>query len=182
MAPGQAKLTFAVSKVFSACNEPWNYCMPSKMAADEKPKEQVPQAERAWKWNLKHKVSFLIRIMVKFRTKTRECTSPCLKAGQAVTRQMRNSCLRPGRCVQAQRKARWAQRLGWRSVMMMLRCSAAAKMDWPKLGLIKSQGWCCSSADIINIKMIMAEQFGSDEPRPIHTNSLILETFAYWLN
>lgn len=68
MAPGQAKLTFAVSKVFSACNEPWNYCMPSKMAADEKPKEQVPQAETAWKWNLKHKVSFLIWIAVKFQT------------------------------------------------------------------------------------------------------------------
>lgn len=63
MAPGQAKLTFAVSKVFSACNEPWNYCMPSKMAADEKPKEQVPQAEGAWKQNLKHKVSFLIWIV-----------------------------------------------------------------------------------------------------------------------
>lgn len=61
-------------------------------------------------------------------------------------------------------EGRWVQRLGWRTIMMMSRCSAAAKMDWPKLGLIKSQGWLCSSADIINIKMIMVEQFGSDEP------------------
>lgn len=58
---------------------------------------------------------------------------------------------------------RRAQGLGRRSVMMMSRCSAAAKMDWPKLDLIKSQGWRCSSADIINIKMIIAEQFGSAE-------------------
>lgn len=41
--------------------------------------------------------------------------------------------------------------------------SAAAKMDWPKLGLIKSQGWRCCPADIINTKMIMVEQFGSAE-------------------
>lgn len=162
MAPGQAKLTFAVSKVFSACNEPWNYCMPSKMAADEKPKEQVPQAERAWKWNLKHKVSFLIRIMVEFRTKTQECWSPCPKWGQVVTRQMMYICLWPGRLVQAPR--RQGERGGRRSVMMVLRCSAAAKMDWPKLDLIESQGWCCHSADIINIKTTVVEQFGSAEP------------------
>lgn len=61
-------------------------------------------------------------------------------------------------------RTRGARRRGRRSVMMMSRCSAAAKMDWPKLGLIKSQGWRCSSADIINIEMIMAEQFGSAEP------------------
>lgn len=163
MAPGQAKLTFAVSKVFSACNEPWNYCMPSKMAADEKPKEQVPQAERAWKWNLKHKVSFLIRIMVKFRTKTPECASPCLKDGAGCDKSdeekpfaARQSRPGPG----GGERRLW----GWRSIMMMLRCPAAAKMDWPKLGLIKSQGWSCSSADIINIKMIMAEPFGTAEP------------------
>lgn len=58
-------------------------------------------------------------------------------------------------------EARWAQRLVWRSETMMPGCSAAAKMDWPKLGLIKSQGWRCRSADIINTKMIMVEQFGS---------------------
>lgn len=52
-------------------------------------------------------------------------------------------------------EARWAQRLVWRSVTMMRRCSAAAKMDWPELGLIKSQGWCCRSADIINTEMMM---------------------------
>lgn len=189
MAPGQAKLTFAVSKVFSACNEPWNYCMPSKMAADEKPKEQVPQAEGAWKWNLKHKVSFLIRIMVKFRTKTQECVSPCPKAGQVVTRQMTSSCLRPGLARPGDsEEPGWAQRLGWRSVMMMLRCSAAAKMDWPKLGLIKSQGWRCSSADIINIKMIMAELFGRAERSqststvwntPIYTLTILCYKFIY---
>lgn len=164
MAPGQAKLTFAVSKVFSACNEPWNYCMPSKMAADEKPKEQVPQAQRAWKWNLKHKVSFLIRIMVKFRTKTRECTGPMSESRTGCDKADDEQLLAAWQAHPGSEEARWAQRLGWRSVMMMLRCSAAAKMDWPKLGLIKSQGWCCTSADIINIKMIMAEQFGSAEP------------------
>lgn len=67
------------------------------------------------------------------------------------------------------KEGRWAQRLGWRTVMMMLRCSAAANMNWPKLGLIKSQGWFRSSADIINIKMIMAEQFGSAEPNQFTT-------------
>lgn len=160
MAPGQAKLTFAVSKVFSACNEPWNYCMPSKMAADEKPKEQVPQAGRAWKWNLKHKVLFLIRIMVKFRTRMYEPMSESRTGWETTDDEQLLAAwqARPG-----SEEARWARRSGRRSVMMMLRCLAAARMDRPKLGLIKSQGWCCSSADIINIKMIMAEQFGSAE-------------------
>lgn len=140
MAPGQAKLTFAVSKVFSACNEPWNYCMPSKMAADEKPKEQVPQAERAWKWNLKHKVSFLIRIMAEFRAQNLENVRAHVRNEDRFWQDRRRaSVLRPGRL----EEARWAQRLVWRSVTMMPRCSAAAKMDWPKLGLIKSQGWRC---------------------------------------
>ena len=42
--------------------------------------------------------------------------------------------------------------------------SCIQKTDWPILGLIKSQGWRCTSADIINIKMIMAQQFGWAEP------------------
>lgn len=166
MAPGQAKLTFAVSKVFSACNEPWNYCMPSKMAADEKPKEQVPQAEGAWKWNLKHKVSFLIRIMVKFRTKKKKTSrmyEPMSESGTGCDKTEAEQLFGGRQAHGGSEEARWAQRLSRRSVMMMLRCSAAAKMDWPKLGLIKSQGWCCAAADIINIKMIMAEQFGSAE-------------------
>lgn len=149
MAAGQAKLTFAVSKVFSACNEPWNYCMPSKMAADEKPKEHVPQAGRAGKQNLKHKVSFLIWIVVKFSTKIRECMSSCPKAGQAVTRQRMSSWSLLGRRRRRSGEARWVQRWGRRSEMMMLRWDAAAKMDWPRLGLIKSQGWCCRSADTV---------------------------------
>lgn len=67
-------------------------------------------------------------------------------------------------------EARWAQRLVWRSVTMMRRCSAAAKMDWPELGLIKSLGWCCRSAVIINTEMMMmmmmmvAERLGSAVP------------------
>lgn len=102
-----------------------------------------------------------------------EWVSPCPKAGQGCDKTddeqlfaARQACpvVRGGK---AERK-----RLGWRRVMMMLRCSAAAKMDWPKLGLIKSQEWRCSSADIINIKMIMAEQFGS-AARTL--------PFAYWL-
>lgn len=52
------------------------------MAADEKPKEQVAQAERARKWNLKHKVSFSIRIVVEFRAKTPECISSHPKTEQ----------------------------------------------------------------------------------------------------
>lgn len=142
MAPGQAKLTFAVSKVFSACNEPWNYCMPSKMAADEKPKEQVPQAETAWKWNLKHKVSFLIWIVVKFRTKPGEWSSRCPKKKQD------KKCdktydeqlfARFGRLVWKSWEAKRVQRLGWGSRMLMLRCFGEAKTGWPRLGLIWSR-------------------------------------------
>lgn len=163
MAPGQAKLTFAVSKVFSACNEPWNYCMPSKMAADEKPKEQVPQAARAWKWNLKHKVSFLIRIMVEFRTKNQRMFEPTSETRTSFDTTDDGHLFAAWQAHPGCDEARWAQRLVWKSETMMPGRSAAAKMDWPKLGLIKSQGWRCRSADIINTKTIMVEQFGSAE-------------------
>lgn len=38
------------------------------------------------------------------------------------------------------------------------------------VNMIKSQGWCCRSADIVNIKMIRAQQFGTDEP----------DRFSHW--
>lgn len=88
--------------------------------------------------------------MVKFRTKITENMSCCPKAGQAVTRQRMSSCLLLGRLSCESGEAKWVQRLGRRSEMMMLRWDAAAKMDWPRLGLIKSQGWGWRSADTVN--------------------------------
>lgn len=68
------------------------------MAADEKPKEQVPQAERAWKWNLKHKVSFLIRIMAEFRTQNLENVRAHVRNEDRFWQDRRRaSVLRPGR-------------------------------------------------------------------------------------
>lgn len=82
------------------------------------------------------------------------------KAGRTVTKPAEEQLFWPGTLGRALWRKGELRGEGWRSVMMMLRCSAAAKMDWPKLGLIKSQGWLRSSADIINIEMIMVEPFG----------------------
>lgn len=101
---------------------------------------------------------------------------PCPKSGQvSVTRRKGNSCLWTARG--SKRRQGWAWRLGWRSVMMMLRGTAAAKMDWPKLGLIKSQGWRCSSADIISIKMIIAGAVWLSWTQPVHTSRHMSENY-----
>lgn len=114
--------------------------------------------------------------------KTPECASACPRAGRgAVTRQMTSSCLWPGGgLARASEEAAWAQGLGWRSVMMMSRCSAASKMDWPKLGLIKSQGWRCTSAETsLTSKRLWRSNLAGLNPTHSHQQSETL-TLAYW--
>lgn len=160
MASGQAKLTFAVSKVFSACNEPWNYCMPSKMAADEKPKDQVPQAERARKWNLKHKVTFLISNHGQIHDEAHSREAQSLGVGHVSAGQR-------WRLRWAKNKkqnssififvlARWEQH-GLNDDGEVLSCSQneLTQIVW------LNQSWLCSSALLITIWIIRVRAFGA---------------------
>lgn len=111
---------------------------------------------------LNTKSHFWFPSWVNFRTKLQNVPVRGYERDELWPNRRRTAVYGPGELTPG-RAGGWGLNAGWggggggSSVMMMWRCSAAAKMDWPKLGLIKSQGWLCSAADIINIKMIIAE-------------------------